>query len=82
MNSNHDQNQYDENIKDLVLARLETLPEGAMISIGGGQELSKKDMLESIKRGDEVGKKFIEIELTFLQGLKEGVLYGSTSTSN
>lgn len=82
MDSDQNKDQYDENIKELVLTRLETLPAGAVISIGGGQELSKKDLIESVKKGDEAGQKIIEIEMSFLQGLKEGVLYGATPANN
>lgn len=82
MNSDQNKDQYEENIKELVLTRLETFPDGAVISIGGNQELSKKDLIESVKRGDEMGQKIIEIEMSFLQGLKEGVLYGSAPANN
>lgn len=82
MDSNQGTIQYDESVKELVLARLETLPAGAVISIGSGEELTKAEMIKSVQDGNEVGKKIIEIEMSFLQSLKEGVLYGSLSSFN
>lgn len=74
--------QYDDSVKELVLARLETLPSGAVISIGSGQELTKEDLIQSVQEGSEIGQKIIEIEMSFLQGLKDGILYGGTSAYN
>ena len=69
-------------IKNLVITRLETLPSDAIVSLGSNGEFTKDQIIESVRNGDENGKKMIEIEMTFLQGLKDGVLYGATSYSN
>ncbi len=69
-------------IKNLVIARLETLPSDAVVSLGSNGEFTKDQIIESIRSGDENGQKMIEIEMTFLQGLKDGILYGATSSSN
>lgn len=82
MDSDKNATQYDDSVKDLVLTRLETLPSGVMISVGSGQEFTKEELIKSVREGSDIGKKIIEIEMSFLQGLKDGVLYGSTSTSN
>lgn len=74
--------QYDESIKELVVKRLETLPDGAVISIGSGQEFNKEELIKSIREGNDIGQKIIEIELSFLQSLKNGVFYGGASTDN
>ncbi|MEK7168026.1 MAG: hypothetical protein AAB791_03430 [Patescibacteria group bacterium] len=79
MDSVEDKIQYDDSVKELVLTRLETLPSGAVISIGSGQELNKEDLIKSIREGTDIGKKMIDIEMSFLQGLKAGILYGATS---
>ena len=49
--------QYDDDVRDLVVARLETLPAGAVISIGSGQELTKEELIQSVKDGNETGQK-------------------------
>ena len=63
----------EEEIKDLVIARLESLPENQKISIGSKGEFNKYELIESVKKGDEIGKKIIEIELEFLRALKKGM---------
>ena len=61
-----------QEIKDLVIARLESLPSDKKISIGSSGEFSKDELIESVKAGNKVGKKIIDIELGFLRALKKG----------
>lgn len=63
-----------EDIKKLVIARLETLPANKKISIGSFGNYSKTELIESVNKGDKVGRKIIEIELEFLRALKEGIV--------
>ena len=65
-----------EDIKKLVLARLEMLPSNKKMSIGSSGEFSRDEMIDHVKKGDALGKKIIEIEMEFLQALKKGALYG------
>ena len=76
------ENSNDNEIKNLVMTRLETLPSDAIVSLGSNGEFTKDQIIESVRRGDENGKKMIEIEMSFLQGLKDGILYGATSPNN
>lgn len=62
-----------ETIKETVIARLSTMPSDQKISVGSEGEFTKEELIDHIKRGDKIGKKFIEIELEFLRALKEGV---------
>lgn len=82
MDSDKNTTQYDDSVKELVLTRLETLPSGVVISVGSGQEFTKEELIQSVREGSDIGQKIIEIEMSFLQGLKDGVLYGSASTPN
>ena len=63
-----------EEVKQLVIARLETLPPDKKMSIGSYGEFKREDLIMHVEKGDEIGKKVIEIELEFLQALKEGIL--------
>lgn len=63
-----------EEIKDLVISRLETLPENQKVSIGSKGEFSKYQLIDHVKKGDKIGKKIIEVELEFLRSLKKGIL--------
>ena len=63
-----------DDIKKLVIARLEVLPPDRKISIGSAGDFTKEQLIERVKKGDEVGKKIAEIELEFLQAMKAGLL--------
>jgi len=64
-----------EEIKELVIARLQTLPDSKGISIGSFGEFTKEQLIESVQSGNEVGEKVIEVEMNFLRALKDGILY-------
>ena len=62
-------------IKDLVIARLGVLPPNKKISIGSSGEFTKDELIEHVEKGDDIGEKITEIELAYLQAIKEGVFY-------
>ena len=64
----------EEDIKRIVIGRLEVLPRNKKISIGSAGEFDKDELIERVKKGDDVGKKIIQIEMDFLRSLKEGML--------
>lgn len=63
-----------EEIGELVIARLEVLPKDKKISIGSFGEFTKSELIEHVKKGDELGEKIINIELEFLRALAQGKL--------
>lgn len=63
-----------EDVKELVIARLEILSPDKGFSIGGVEGLTRDELIQHVKEGDEIGRKAIEIELTFLRALKDGTL--------
>lgn len=63
-----------EDLKELIIYRLDTFPEDKRISIGSDGEFSKSELINHVRDGDEIGKKIVELELTFLRALKDGVL--------
>lgn len=62
-------------IKDLVIARLETLPPDKKISIGSSGEFTKDELIDRVEKEDDIGEKIIEIELNYLQAIKDGIFY-------
>jgi hypothetical protein len=69
-------------VRELVIARLETLPSGLGISLGADGDFSRDQMIEHVKLGDAVGKKIIEVQMNFLRSLKSGILYDAINTGN
>ncbi len=58
-----------EDIKNLVIARLETIPSNVEISIGGEGSFTIKDLIERVKKQDNIGKKITEMQLAYLRSL-------------
>ena len=65
---------FQEQIKELVIARIRTLSDNVALSIGG-EELKRDQLIEHVREDDEVGKELIEMQLEFLQDMASGALY-------
>ncbi len=63
-----------EEVKEIVIARLEAMPSNKKISIGHFGEFTKEELIKRVKNNDEIGKKIMEIELGFLRAIKDGVI--------
>lgn len=63
-----------DEIKKLVIARLEVFPENKKISIGNFGEFTKDELIDNVNKNSEIGNKIIEIELEFLRAIKKGIL--------
>lgn len=62
-----------QELKQLVLVRLESMPDTIRISVGSeGKELSKEDLVEHVKKEDSLGKMIIEMQLKYLRTMKTG----------
>jgi len=75
MNIEEQQTEY----KRLAEARLSIIPEDAVLSVGSCGEFTRDQILKEIEEDSEVGKKMIEIQIKYLQMLKEGILYGNNT---
>lgn len=75
------ENQAQEE-KDIVIARLESLPDNLKISIGSDGEFSKQQLIEHINEGDAIGQKIVDVQMHFLRSLKEGSFYEQMSPSH
>ena len=65
----------DQDLKNMVIGRLLTIPEDMEISIGSFGSFKKDDLIKNIKDETEVGKKMVDIELTYMKDLISGKLY-------
>jgi hypothetical protein len=63
----------EEEVKKIVIARLETMSATKKISIGSAGEFGRDELIERVKKEDEIGKKMIQIELEFLRSFKKGI---------
>ena len=60
-----------EEIKKLVVARLEAMPKSIRIFIGDHAKMNKEDLIKHVKKGDPLGKKIVKMHLLYLQSLKK-----------
>lgn len=64
-----------EEIINLVIARLKTIPPKASLSIGEEQDFSKhldvEDLIEHVRKEDEIGQQIIETQLNYIRSLKD-----------
>lgn len=72
--SKKDEEKYDEEIKEIVIHRLLALPENIRISVGSKGKFNKEELIERVKKGDEIGKLIIKIQLNYLRSLKKGII--------
>ena len=63
----------DEDIRQLVVARLRSFSSNKKISIGSDGEYTGKELIEKIKANDEIGQKIIAIQLEYLRSLKDNI---------
>lgn len=63
----------DEDIRNLVIARLRTFSRDRKISVGSKGEFSTDELIERVKKDDDIGKTIVQIQLQYLQSLKEGL---------
>ena len=64
----------EDDIKKIVIARLETLSPNKKISIENSGEFTRDQLIDSVKKENEVGLKLIQIEIEFLKSFKKGIL--------
>ncbi len=62
--------------KELVIARLETYPKNIGTLIGNdNKSYSKKDLIDNVAQSTTIGKKIVDIELSYLKDLATGKIY-------
>ena len=64
--------EINEDIKEIVIMRIETMPSDLKLSIGNGKSLTKEEMIEHVKTGDEIGKQIIDSQLSFMKAIAKG----------
>ena len=69
----------DEDIRDLVIARLSVLSPDTMKSIGNRGTFTRDELISHVEKGDEIGKIITNVEMEWLRAMKTGLideLYG------
>ena len=67
------QEEIQEEFKEIVIARLETLnPNSKILLMGEKEPISVKDMLEAIRENSEFGRKIVKVQYAYLKMLTSG----------
>ena len=66
--------EREESIKELVLERLDIMPQNLKLSIGGQGTFTKQELIENVKNGSEIGHQVVEMEMNFIRALASGRL--------
>lgn len=61
----------DQDVIDLVVARLRTMPSDAALSIGGSESVSLDDLIDDVREQNEIGLAVIKEQLEYLRSLKD-----------
>jgi len=66
--------EIQRDIKELVLARIMAASDDLRIAIGA-MEFTKKEMIENVKEGNEIGKEIMDIQMEYLRDMAKGAIY-------
>ena len=69
MEEKNDTQIISEDIINLVIARLETIPPNIEMSVGNEGSFSIDELIERVKKQDSIGRKMIEMQLAYLRSL-------------
>ena len=65
--------EINEEVKKLIIARIDArMPPDIKMSIGGGDTISKSEMIEHVRKGDKQGKQIIQMHLNFIKAVTSG----------
>lgn len=71
---NHNRFLSDEEVRKLVTARLSILSPDTIVSLGSDGSFTRDQLIDSVKKGDEVGEKMAEIQMEWLRSFKEAAV--------
>ena len=71
--ANETQKELDEQMREIVLMRLQTLSSDVSLSLGSDGDFSRDELIQHVRSGDEIGLKIQEAQIEWLRSLKEGL---------
>ena len=70
---NEENNDIEQGQKELVLERFKTLNPDSKLSIGGDNEVTVKEVIEHVEKGDDFGKKVIKVQMNMIRVLSGAI---------
>lgn len=59
-----------EDIIKLVLVRLQSMPENIEVNFGSFGTLNKSELIDHVKKQDELGQQIVDMQMAYLRSLK------------
>ncbi len=59
-----------EDVKKLVVARLESMPENMKLSFGSGGDFDKYQLIKQVENDTDVGKRIVDMHLNYIRSFK------------
>lgn len=56
-------------IEELVIARLNTIPENLQLAVGDKGSFTIKELIRHVRENDDIGKMYVETQLHYLRSL-------------
>ena len=75
INNKHKEEKIQEDLRKLVIARIEASSEDLRIAIGGENDYSREELIKSVQSGDDLGQEIINSQLEYLRDMASGKLY-------
>ncbi|MBU3912510.1 MAG: hypothetical protein KKE50_00295 [Nanoarchaeota archaeon] len=63
---------FNEKLKEIVIMRINAISSNLRLSIGGGETMSKEEMIDHVKKEDETGRQILKSHLSFLKAVANG----------
>jgi len=63
-----------EDVKELVIARLDVMPSNYKLSIGDMGTFTKDDLIKHVRASDSVGNQIVKMQFNFIKALTSGKL--------
>lgn len=63
-----------EDVKELVIARLDVMPSNYKLSMGDQGTFTKDELISHVQADDSVGNQIIRMQLSFIKALTTGKL--------
>jgi hypothetical protein len=64
--------KINQNMKEVVIMRIETMPSNLKLSIGNSQSLTKEEMIKHVQDEDSTGRQIINSHLSFMKAIARG----------
>ena len=69
-----------EELKEIVIMRIEAIPSNLKLSIGDDKTLTKEEMIKHVKEEDSIGMQIINSHVSFMKAVARGEVTRAITT--